>query len=204
MCGAINLMATLNNSEKRNIKKPILYNIGRVLSYTIIGGIAGLIGSVLSVNNIMMGLIILIASFIMLGMSLNMLGIIKFKLPKLIKIKGKQKSTNAFLLGILNGFMPCGPLQAMQIYALSTGNVIKGALSMFLFGVGTVPLMLFMGIIINFVKGKGKILINKIASVLILILSLVMFNRGLLILDIDLFKIFNNYEGFTKAILYEE
>ena len=49
--------------------------------------------------------------------------------------------------------MPCGPLQAMQIYALSTGSFIKGALSMLLFSLGTVPLMLSIGLFYNLVKG---------------------------------------------------
>ena len=97
--------------------------------------------------------------------------------------------------------MPCGPLQAMQVYALSTGSFIGGALSMFLFSLGTVPLMLFVGIVVNIFKGKRKILINKIASILILILSIVMLNRGLLSLNIDLFRGFKNYGDFdAKSI----
>lgn len=178
MCGAINLIVVINNGRKRNLKNPILYNIGRVLSYTIIGGIVGFIGSVFSINNTISGFIILIASVVMFLMALNMLGIIKLKKIKFCNFK--RGSHSAFVIGLLNGLMPCGPLQAMQVYALSTGSFINGALSMFLFGIGTVPLMLCTGILLNLVKGKGKIVINKIASVLILLLSLVMFNRALL------------------------
>ena len=54
--------------------------------------------------------------------------------------------------------MPCGPLQAMQVYALQTGSFTSGAFSMLLFGLGTVPFMLFAGILLNLVKGRGKIL----------------------------------------------
>lgn len=101
--------------------------------------------------------------------------------------------------------MPCGPLQAMQIYALSTGSFVTGAFSMFLFGLGTIPLMLFIGLIFNSFKGKRKILINKIASVLILILSSVMLNRGLLSLNLDITNLFNNnYDNFLKAKIEEE
>ena len=60
--------------------------------------------------------------------------------------------------------------------------------------------MLFIGILFNILKGKWKIVFNKVASVLILILSLVMLNRGLLYLNIDFFKN-NNYDGFTIAKL---
>ena len=66
MCGAINLVAVVGNSSKRNFKRPVLYNLGRVLSYTILGGIVGFIGSVISISKTVSGMIILIASLIML------------------------------------------------------------------------------------------------------------------------------------------
>ena len=112
MCGAINLMITFNRENKINLKRPILYNLGRLISYTLIGGFIGLVGSVISVSEVINGLIIIFASIIMLLMSLSMLNIIKFKLPKL-KFKDKIKTSNSFIVGLLNGFMPCGPLQAM-------------------------------------------------------------------------------------------
>ena len=131
----------------------------------------------------------------MLYMALSMMGILHIKGFDIMNIK--IKSNNTFIIGLLNGLMPCGPLQAMQIYALGTGSFIKGALSMFLFSLGTVPLMLMVGIVFNLVKGKRKILLNKIAVTLILVLSLTMVNRGLLTLNVDLFKVNdnNNYVG---------
>lgn len=197
MCGSINLVATVNNDNKRSIKRPLLYNIGRIISYTIIGGLVGLVGKIISFNNIVNGIIIILASMVMLLMSLTMLNVIKVKFKF---IKYKVSNRNPFIIGLLNGLMPCGPLQAMQIYALSTGSVLKGALSMLLFGLGTVTLMLVTGVIFSSMKGKTKTLINKIASVLILILSIVMFNRGLLSLDIDILKN-NNYGNYVKTTI---
>ena len=200
MCGAINLMAIID-SNKKNYKRPILYNLGRVISYTMIGGIVGLIGSIFRINNIANGIIIIIASLLMLFIALNMLGVISFRIPLTSRLKIKSKSRNSFIIGLLNGLMPCGPLQAMQIYALSTASFIKGALSMLLFSLGTVPLMLSIGLFYNIVKAKRKIIVNKIASVLIFILSIVMLNRGLLTLGVDLSKKTNNYDEFTKTEL---
>ena len=197
MCGSINLVATVNNDNKRSIKRPLLYNIGRIISYTIIGGLVGLVGKIISFNNIVNGIIIILASIVMLLMSLTMLNVIKVRFKF---IKYKVSNRNPFIIGLLNGLTPCGPLQAMQIYALSTGSVLKGVLSMLLFGLGTVPLMLVTGVIFSSMKGKTKILINKIASVLILILSIVMFNRGLLSLDIDILKN-NNYGDYVKTTI---
>ena len=195
MCGAINLMTAFN--EGNNFKRPILYNLGRLISYSFLGGIIGLVGSVISINEIINGMIIIFASILMFLMSLSMLNIIK--LPSLM-LKNKFKTNNSFIIGLLNGFMPCGPLQAMQVYALSTGSFFKGAFSMLLFCLGTVPLMLGVGIIFNMIK-KRKIILNKIASILILLLSLAMFLRGLSALGIS----YNfNYENYKVSIIYKD
>ena len=204
MCGAINLTTTFNRENKVNLKRPILYNLGRLISYTFLGGIVGLIGSVISVNEIVNGLIIIIASVIMLLMSLNMLNIIKFKLPNFIKLKNSIKTSSSFMVGLLNGFMPCGPLQAMRVYALSTGSFIKGSLSMFLFCLGTIPLMFGVGFIFNIVKGRKRIILNKIASVLILLLSLAMLFRGLNTTGINFNSISNNYENYTASTIHKD
>lgn len=202
MCGAMNLTAAVNHNQKNRFKNPLLYNIGRVLAYTVTGGIVGLIGEAVSMNHVFSGAVIIAAAVIMLFMALRMLGIVDFSFPRFMQIHSKSRSS--FVIGLLNGLMPCGPLQAMQIYALSTGSAWTGAFSMFLFGLGTVPLMLAMGIAVNFAKGKRRILMNKIASVLILVLSVVMLNRGLLTLNIDLFSTAGTYAEYTPSVLYAD
>ena len=80
---------------------------------------------------------------------------------------------------MLNGLMPCGPLQTMQLYALGTGSAVSGALSMFLFSLGTVPLMLVFGAISGFLsKGYTKQIL-KFSGFLVIILGVIMGNRGL-------------------------
>ena len=204
MCGAINLMAILNTGKKKNLKKPILYNLGRVISYTFIGGLCGLIGSVFRVNDILYGIIILFASVFLFLFALSMLELVPYRFQWFYKLKIKNRNRNSFVIGLLNGFMPCGPLQAMQLYALSTGSFLLGSFSMMLFALGTVPLMLFIGIVFNMFRGYRKILFHKIASILILLLSFVMFQRGLLSLNIDIFKAFHNYGNFTASTLVED
>lgn len=195
MCGAINLIAILNQNSQNRFERPLKYNLGRLISYTILGGIAGLLGSILTINNIISGIIITIAGLAMFVMSLEMLGF--FRIPRIKFLTPKHKKTsNPFLIGLLNGLMPCGPLQAMQLYALSTSSMLKGALSMFLFGLGTMPLMLLTSVIFTNLKGKNKILINNIASVLILVLSVLMLNRGLVALNINI----PAFEGNTKYL----
>ena len=195
MCGAINIAASKdnNNTTVKKFKKPLLYNLGRLVSYTVMGGIIGGIGSIFSINYYIQSIIILIAAICMIYMSLSMLGIITIsnKISS-CKIFRKVKTTNSFVIGLLNGLMPCGPLQAMQVYALSTGSIFYGALSMFLFCLGTIPLMLFFGSFINLAKGKTRVVTNKIASVLILILSLAMLNRALVGFGINIGGMLSN------------
>ncbi len=201
MCGAINIVATYNKENKFSIKKPLLYNIGRIISYTIIGGLIGLIGNIITVNDTINGIIIILTSLVMILMSLNMMNIINFKLPH---IKLKYKPNNSFLIGLLNGLMPCGPLQSMQLYALSTGSFLKGALSMLAFSLGTLPLMLSVGIFLSIFSKDKKILLNKIASVLILILSLSMLNRGISTLGININSFNKNYNDYVKSTIIDD
>ncbi len=67
--------------------------------------------------------------------------------------------------------MPSGPLQSLELYALTTGSFIKGAFSMFMFCLGTIPLMLTMGLVLNLVTGKTKIILNKIEVLQVLVLA---------------------------------
>mgnify|MGYP001172910998 CR=1 FL=1 len=70
-------------------------------------------------------------------------------MPKALtsRLAGAAGSNSSLHVGMLNGLMPCGPLQAMQLYALSTGNALKGAFSVMLFTLGTVPYSCWMGMI---------------------------------------------------------
>ncbi|RII31861.1 heavy metal transport/detoxification protein [Clostridium chromiireducens] len=191
MCGGIMLTQSLSKNSIVNEKQSklkalipsILYNAGRVTSYTIIGGIVGALGSVLSLSlNVKAGLQIF-AGIFMVIMGLNMAGFSLFrkfniKLPwSSCKIKNKPKAP--FLVGMLNGLMPCGPLQTMQLYALGTGSAAAGAISMFLFSLGTVPLMLVFGAISGLLsKGYTKQLL-KFSGILVVVLGIIMGNRGL-------------------------
>jgi plastocyanin domain-containing protein/sulfite exporter TauE/SafE/copper chaperone CopZ len=186
MCGGIMLtqsVAKESKSKLQTIMPGILYNAGRITSYTIIGGLAGALGSVFSLSlNVKAGLQ-MSAGIFMIIMGLNMAGFSMFrrfniKLPwSACSIKKKPKTP--YLVGLLNGLMPCGPLQTMQLYALGTGSALNGALSMFLFSLGTVPLMLLFGAISGFLsKGFTKQLL-KFSGFLIIVLGIIMGNRGL-------------------------
>lgn len=185
MCGGIMLSQTLSKQSKSKFEAIIpaaLYNLGRVVSYTILGGIIGALGSVFSLSITTKAGLQIFAGAFMIIMGLNMAGFSAFRkihipLPKAM-CKVKAKSRSSFIVGFLNGLMPCGPLQTMQLYALGTGSPTKGALSMFIFSLGTVPLMLVFGTLSGLLsKGYTKSIL-KFSGVLIVVLGLIMGNRG--------------------------
>jgi hypothetical protein len=74
--------------------------------------------------------------------------------------------------------MPCGPLQAMQLYALSTGSALTGALSMLLFSLGTVPLMFGLGALSSVLSRKFTSRVMTAGAALVVIMGLSMFGSG--------------------------
>jgi hypothetical protein len=130
----------------------------------------------------------------MLIMGVNMLGIFPWlrkltpHMPKSIgkKIHSGDGKYGPFVVGLLNGLMPCGPLQSMQIYALGTGSVFAGAASMFFFSLGTVPLMFGFGAISSLLSSKFTRRMMKVSAVLVMVLGLVMMNRGLALSGISI------------------
>ncbi|WP_051188639.1 urease accessory protein UreH domain-containing protein [Proteocatella sphenisci] len=199
MCGGINLSQSvsrhtplLEEQKKTSSVMPGLkYNLGRVVSYTIIGGIAGAIGSVISFSGAARGVVLILAAVFMIIMGINTLNIIpglkKFnpRMPKFISdrlsrhIGSKQSSHAPFYVGLLNGLMPCGPLQTMQLYALSTGSALQGAISMFIFSIGTFPLMFGLGVVSTMLSKKFKKRMITVSGVLVIALGIFMFQSGM-------------------------
>ena len=182
MCGGINLSQSVGTSQSAEgrFSKPLLYNLGRVISYTIVGGLVGSLGSVLFVSQTAKGIIMLIAAVFMILMSLSMLGWLPWwlvpRVPKALSSKANQAKAGKgpLVVGLLNGLLPCGPLQAMQLYALSTGSMLMGALSMMLFALGTVPLMLGAGLIFSVLKGRFTRSISRVSAALVMLIAFVM------------------------------
>jgi len=206
MCGGINLSVNVKAPPSgiclsENVKAPpeeaeskfakfnpsLLYNAGRVISYTIIGGIGGALGSVISFSGAAKGIVAIIGGVFMMIIGLNMLNIfpwlrkIKISTPKFIgnKIYHNAGKRGPFYIGLLNGLMPCGPLQTFQLYALGTGSILAGAASMFLFSLGTVPLMFGFGALSSILSSKFTKRMLKVSAVLVIVLGLTMVGRGL-------------------------
>lgn len=193
MCGGLVITYSANEAKNKN-KKPFnshfQYNLGRLISYTIIGGILGGFGSFFGINPSFSGFVLLIAGLFMILMGLSILthfkwlGVVKVKTPEFIarfiyKNKKSDKPKGPLVIGLLTGFMPCGPLQAMQLFALTTGSIFEGSMAMFLYALGTIPLMFGFGSVISAISNSKLKQIMKFSGAIVLILGVFMINRGL-------------------------
>ena len=201
MCGGIVLSQGIRKETRATAPRlterllpNLLYNGGRVVSYTIIGGAVGALGSVLSLSTTLKGILPVAAGVSMLFLGVRMLGIfpwlsrLKLAIPGIPRgrLGAAAARRGPFVVGLLNGLMPCGPLQTMQVYALGTGSFLAGALSMFLFSVGTVPLLLGLGAVSTLLSARFNRRMIQASGVLVLALGLLMFGRGLNLFGVSL------------------
>lgn len=199
MCGGFVVSYTTKNAlnKKNNTKQHLHYNLGRLISYTTIGAILGTAGSFFGINPNFSGTMLLIAGALMFVMGMAfftgypLFNAIKLKTPQLIakflySQKHQDKPKGPLIIGLLNGFMPCGPLQAMQLYALSTGSLTQGALAMAAYAAGTIPIMFGFGAFISKLSQNSIHKVIKLSGILIVLLGLVMFNRGLINFNLGL------------------
>lgn len=199
MCGGINLSQCIPKSAENEdsrfgaFRSAVLYNLGRVISYTGIGFLLGLVGMLVGettgagISPFFQGILKMIAGVFMVIMGINMLGIFpwlrrfQLQLPRFL-VKNvnqkKAKSSQPFVIGLLNGLMPCGPLQSMQIVALASANPVAGALSMLAFSLGTVPLMLGLGSFVAMLGKRFSAKVMETGAVLVVVLGLAMLSQG--------------------------
>ena len=191
MCGGISLSQSVPTGKERKISysSSVLYNAGRVVSYTVIGAVLGTVGLLVGsagggISPLFQGIFKLIAGLLLVGMAARSLGLLpelNIRLPKFIAVlagKTAARSRTPFIVGLLNGLMPCGPLQSMWLVALASGNPLTGALSMLVFSLGTVPLMLGFGSLVTLLGHKFTAAVQAPGTVLIAVMGLAMLTQG--------------------------
>ncbi len=184
MCGGIGLSQSLSGvrQAKAAWKPTARYNLGRLLSYTAVGTALGAVGMGLEAASVtlsygLQGAVKLLAGAAMVTMGLNMLGLLPRRgrqLPRLFP----RRALGPFAIGLLNGLMPCGPLQSMQLLALASGSPVRGGLSMLLFALGTMPLMLAFGSAVGLLGKKFTRAVTLLGAVVIAVLGLAMVGQG--------------------------
>ena len=193
MCGGFVVSYTTKGvkENKKPLKLHTSYAIGKTLSYTIIGALFGLLGSVVAFTPQIRGIAGIVAGLFLVIFGLKMLNIFpklrklktNLKTPKSIQRfinKNRKRTSNPLTIGLLNGLMiACGPLQAIYIMAAGSASWIEGAKMLFIFGIGTLPVMLGFGYVTSFFSKKATVKVLKASGVIVIILGVIMLNRGL-------------------------
>jgi len=193
MCGGFVVSYTAKDAQegKKSHTSHLMYGLGKTLSYTIIGAIFGLIGSIIAFTPTLRGVVGVLSGLFLILFGLKMLNVIpalrriQFKAPRFInRFVGKNSTKNAtpLVIGLLNGLMiACGPLQAIYVMAAGTGSMIEGAKLLLIFGLGTLPVMLGFGYFASFISSKMTHKILKASGAIVIILGLLMLNNGLVL-----------------------
>lgn len=192
MCGPIAFMLPVDRSNSfKKVSQVGIYHFGRLLAYSIIGLVFGLVGKSLYIFGIQQQLSIIIGILMIVIVILPHKTIGKYNLSKplykvISKVKSglgkalKKKTADTFLtIGFLNGFLPCGLVYMAVFGAIATGSLVEGSLYMVLFGLGTIPLMTTAIYLGKFLNSTIKQRIQKAIPVFIVIIGALFILRGL-------------------------
>jgi len=170
-----------NQSPSKRIVPQLYFNIGRILWFALLGGLLGTFGSFIKLSATGMSVLTILVGIIMILLWINLthisprmskrsIGLPKFLSKDIHNQERFTPKTSALITGALTFFLPCGFTFAMQVYAISTGNFIQGALVMGIFALGTLPGLLSIWAIASFVKGNFAKYFYRIVGVLVFLL----------------------------------
>jgi len=197
MCGGIVVAYSSSKIDQKSsylyqTSAHLAYNFGRVTTYAILGAIFGLLGQVIAFSPTTKGILFIITGLLMVLTGLSLLGNLRFlssaewsvskyawyqnSFKKLITSKSYL---SFYLLGMLNGIIPCGLVYSFAIFAASTANPLGGALVMATFGLATIPALFFLGYITKFLqRGSLRGTMMKLAALLVIIYGLFTLYKG--------------------------
>ena len=191
MCGGIVLAYATIKIEPKSSKVSqgvahLLYSFGRVFTYTILGALFGALGGVATFSNTANGTLLIIAGVFMILAGLSLLGKIKFltliehsfSSSSLYKNAFKQvlnskSNVSFFVLGMLNGLLPCGFVYFFAITAASTAEPLYGALVMAIFGLSTIPAMFALGFLTSLTSATSfRKMMMSLSSIAVILYGL--------------------------------
>lgn len=183
----------------QKFKPHLFFNAGRIVSFFVLGGVIGYAGSFFQLSTTTLGLLTIAVGAVMVLMGLQLTEIfprlngLQFTLPKGIgRALGIKEQTekeyshkNSFMLGASTFFLPCGFTQAMQLFAISSGSPITGALTMGVFALGTAPGLLGIGGLTSIIKGAFAKPFFKFAGLVVIFMAIFNISNGLNLSGID-------------------
>lgn len=189
------------NSFKRILAPNLAFHFGRIGSFFLLGGLLGIIGGQINISGRFVSFYTISIALVMGWLGFNILGFVPsiteigIKPPKFLvgywdRIKYSNHKLAPVALGALSFFLPCGFTQSMQIFALASGSFWAGSVSLLLFSLGTMPMLLFLGVTTSFTRDRGMKISQKAAGMLIIAFAVFTFNSGL-----GLFEVRSNILG---------
>ncbi len=171
-------------------KPHLLFHLARLATFALGGGILGLIGSWFSLSSTWFAYLTIIVALILLALALNILDLVppltKFglHLPKSIfktwnKLKNSHNYFAPLLLGFITFFLPCGFTQSMQLFALAQADFSLGAATLFLFALGTMPVLFILGLSSTKIQNLKSVVLEKALGLIILVFALYTLLAGL-------------------------
>ncbi len=180
--------------------RPLLhFNIGRLVSYFVLGGLVGLLGQSITLSTKMNGYMSIAVALIMLWLALSILSIIPKSFPLrppkafshwIHDLAESDHPAAPFALGAFTFFLPCGFTQSLQLAALASGSFLTGAMTMFVFALGTLPSLLGISAVSSTAKGGFSRMFLHFSGTLVLMLSLFNLQSGFALTGIDLPAVF--------------
>ncbi|APZ47490.1 hypothetical protein BW723_14880 [Polaribacter reichenbachii] len=191
MCGPIAFMLPVDRQKPvKGFFQIVSYHLGRLFTYSLIGLLFGFLGKGFYLFGFQQQLSIIIGVLMILTIIFPKISH-KLSLSKkistiILKIKSalgkelKKKGNDTFFtIGFLNGFLPCGLVYMALLGAIATSNAFLGSLYMFLFGLGTIPLMTAFVYLGNFTKISFRNKIQKVIPILVIFIGVFFIIRGL-------------------------
>jgi len=178
--GLVLSMSATFAKEGDRVKPQILFHAGRIVSFFLLGGMIGAIGSAFQLNAFGSFILGLLVGLVMLVLGINLLDVFhgakrfQVAMPKALSKHALKASTMAhsvtpLLVGVATFFLPCGFTQSMQVIALQTGDFLTGGLTMFAFALGTFPalaVLSFSGV--GLAEGRNKGVFFKTAGLVVI------------------------------------
>lgn len=171
----LSLSATVSQDKISDVKPMMLFHGGRLISFAVLGGILGAIGSAIGISFTVTALLGILASIVMIVLGLNLVGLFEKKVIALPSgffsffRKMEHKTIAPFLVGVGTFFLPCGFTQAMQVAALSSSSFLSGLLIMTAFALGTLPMLALLSFgSVSFSQSKHAPLFFKSTGVIVI------------------------------------
>lgn len=192
MCGPLALALPVpGGSRARFAAGRLLYNFGRVITYSLLGIVFGLVGKTFALTGLQQFVSIAIGSAILAGLAFKPMLVQGLPAPRFIskpvtalkarlsRLMKNSSLSSLFIFGLLNGLLPCGLVYIALGGAAVTGSAVNGAAYMAVFGLGTAPMMLAASLSGKFVQGGLRLKLQKLIPWMLFLLAVLFILRGM-------------------------